>query len=75
MANEVVFKGVTKFLNRGKAEGQISRRMRLVMNNDLSKGGHLSSQPMGALYNWIEEDPATGKENVVNFPVRKDHPL
>lgn len=74
MANEVVFKGVTKFLNRGKAEGQTSRRMRLVMNNDLSKGGHLSSQPMGALYNWIEEDPATGKENVVNFPVRKDNP-
>jgi glycine/serine hydroxymethyltransferase len=74
MANEVVFKGVTKFLNRGKAAGQISRRMRLVMNNDLSKGGHLSSQPMGALYNWIEEDPATGKENVVNFPVRKDNP-
>jgi glycine/serine hydroxymethyltransferase len=29
---------------------------------------------MGALYNWIEEDPATGKENVVNFPVRKDNP-
>lgn len=74
MANEVVFKGVTKFLNRGKTEGQVSRRMRLVMNNDLGKGGHLSSQPMGALYNWIEEDPATGKENVVNFPVRKDMP-
>jgi len=74
MANEIVFKGVTKFLNRGRAEGQVSRRMRLVMNNDLGKGGHLSSQPMGALYNWIEEDPATGKENVVNFPVRKDNP-
>jgi glycine/serine hydroxymethyltransferase len=74
MANEIVFKGVTKFLNRGRAEGQPSRRMRLVMNNDLGKGGHLSSQPMGALYNWIEEDPVTGKENVVNFPVRKDMP-
>jgi glycine/serine hydroxymethyltransferase len=74
MANEVVFKGVTKFLNRGKAAGQVSRRMRLVMNNELGNGGHLSSQPMGALYNWIEEDPATGKENVVNFPVRKDNP-
>jgi len=74
MANEVVFKGVTKFLNRGRAEGQPSRRMRMVMNNDLGKGGHLSSQPMGALYNWIEEDPVTGKENVVNFPVLKDMP-
>ena len=74
MANEVVFKGVVKFLNRGRAAGQLSRRMRLVLNNDLSKGGHLSAQPMGALFNWIEEDPATGKENVVNFPVRKDNP-
>src|SRR5512137_2474212 len=43
MANEVVFKGMVKFLNRGKAEGQLSRRMRLVMNNDLNMGGHLSS--------------------------------
>lgn len=74
MANEIVFKGITKFINRGKAAGQVSRRMRLVMNNDLGKGGHLSAQPMGALYNWIEEDPATGKENVLNFPVRKDNP-
>ncbi|MDD8024972.1 MAG: hypothetical protein PHI34_00550 [Acidobacteriota bacterium] len=74
MANEVVFKGVVKYLNRGKAAGAASRRMRMVMNNDLGKGGHLSAQPMGALYNWIEEDPATGKENVVNFPVRKDNP-
>jgi glycine/serine hydroxymethyltransferase len=74
MANEVVFKGLTKFINRGRAEGQASRRMRLVLNNDLNNGGHLSAQPMGALYNWIEEDPATGKENVVHFPVRRDNP-
>ena len=74
MANEVVFKGITKFINRGKAEGRVSRRMRLVLNNDLNNGGHLSAQPMGALYNWIEEDPATGRENVVHFPVRKDNP-
>jgi len=74
MANEVVFKGMVKFLNRGRAEGQPSRRMRLVMNNDLNKGGHLSSQPMGALFNFVEEDPATGKENVVHLPLRKDNP-
>ena len=74
MANEVVFKGVVKFLNRGRAAGQASRRMRLVLNNELGNGGHLSAQPMGALFNFIEEDPATGKENVVNFPVRKDNP-
>jgi len=44
------------------------------MNNDLNKGGHLSSQPMGALFNLVEEDPTTGKENVVNIPVREDNP-
>ena len=74
MANEVVFKGVVKFLNRGRAEGQLSRRMRLVMNNDLNMGGHLSSQPMGALFNFVEEDPVTGKERVVHLPLLKDNP-
>jgi glycine/serine hydroxymethyltransferase len=74
MANEVVFKGLVRFLNRGRAAGQPSRRMRLVLNNELIYGGHLSAQPMGALFNFVEEDPATGKEQVVNFPVRKDNP-
>jgi glycine/serine hydroxymethyltransferase len=74
MANEVVFKGMVRFLNRDRPEGQPMQKMRLVMNNDLTKGGHLSSQPMGALFNFVAEDPLTGKENVVNFPVRKDNP-
>jgi glycine/serine hydroxymethyltransferase len=74
MANEVVFKGLVRFLNRGRAAGEPSRRMRLVLNNELMYGGHLSAQPMGALFNFVEEDPATGKEQVVNFPVRKDNP-
>jgi len=74
MANEVVFKGMVKFVNRGKAEGTPSRRLRLVMNNHLGKGGHLSSQPMGALFNFVEEDPVTGKERVVHLPVLPDNP-
>jgi len=74
MANEVVFKGLVRFLNRTRPKGQPTRKMRLVMNNDLTKGGHLSSQPMGALFNFVSEDPQTGKENVVNFPVSKDNP-
>src|SRR5512136_1160647 len=74
MANEVVFKGLVKFVNRGRPAGQLSRRLRLVLNNELIYGGHLSAQPMGALFNYVEEDPATGKEQVVNFPVRKDNP-
>ncbi len=74
MANEVVFKGMVRFLNRDRPEGQPMRKMRLVMNNALTKGGHLSSQPMGALFNFVAEDPETGKENVVNFPVLKENP-
>ena len=72
MANEVVFKAMVKFVNRGRKEGEPFRRLRLVMNNELTKGGHLSSQPMGALFNYVQEDPATGKERVINFPVRRD---
>ena len=74
MANEVVFKGLVRFLNRTRPDGQPTRKMRQVMNNDLTKGGHLSSQPMGALFNFVSEDPRTGKENVLNFPVSKDNP-
>ncbi|HEC77656.1 MAG TPA: hypothetical protein ENI34_00760 [candidate division WOR-3 bacterium] len=72
MANEVVFKAVVKFINRGREPNQPFRRLKLVMNNDLNKGGHLSSQPMGALFNYVEEDPQTGKERVINFPVKND---
>ncbi len=74
MANEVIFKAMVRFINRGRPEGQPSRKMRLVMNNDLNKGGHLSSQPMGALFNFVEEDPETGKERVINFPVLDENP-
>ncbi len=72
MANEVVFKALVKFINRDRKEGEPFRKMKLVMNNELNKGGHLSSQPMGALFNYVEEDPATGQERVINFPVTKD---
>jgi glycine/serine hydroxymethyltransferase len=74
MANEVVFKAMVKFLNRKRPDEQPMRKMKLVMNNDLTKGGHLSSQPMGALFNYVEENPETGKENVINFPVQNENP-
>ena len=74
MANEVVFKAMVKFVNRDRKDGEPFRKLRLVMNNALTKGGHLSSQPMGALFNYVEEDPTTGKERVINFPVKKDNP-
>lgn len=69
MANEVVFKALVRFVNRGRPDGQSMRKLKLVMNNELTKGGHLSSQPMGALFNYVAENPETGKDNVVNFPV------
>jgi len=72
MANEVAFKAMVRFLNR--QAGTTMQRMRLVMNNDLTKGGHLSSQPMGALFNYVDVDPETGKEAVINFPTRQDNP-
>lgn len=74
MANEVVFEAMVRFINRDRPQGKLMRKMSLVMNNDLTKGGHLSSQPMGALFNTVAEDPKTGKENVVNFPVQKENP-
>lgn len=71
MANEVVFKALVRFVNRGRPEGQPMRKLKLVMNNDLTKGGHLSSQPMGSLFNFVAENPETGKDNVINFPVQE----
>lgn len=69
MANEVVFKAVVKFLNRERKEGEPQKRMDLVLNNLLTHGGHLSSQPMGALFNYVDIDPVSGKDKVINFPI------
>lgn len=76
MSNEVVFKGMAKFVNRGRRSNPNMpfRRIRAVMNNDLSLGGHLSAQPMGSLFNYVETCPQSGKENVINFPVCQDNP-
>jgi glycine/serine hydroxymethyltransferase len=73
MANEIIFKAMLKYLNKNRKEGEPFKRMKLVMNNALNKGGHLSSQPMGALFNYVEENPTTRQENVINFPVMKDN--
>ncbi|RKY89678.1 hypothetical protein DRQ09_00970 [candidate division KSB1 bacterium] len=73
MANMVAFNAMLKFINRGN-KGKPLRRMTAVMNNELTHGGHLSSQPMGALFNCVEIDPNTGRERTIGFPVRKDNP-
>jgi glycine/serine hydroxymethyltransferase len=70
MANEIVFKGLIKFLS-SKPEGFPSLsptgRLKCVMNNNLNYGGHLSAQPYGALFNMVED-------HIVNFPVEEKNP-
>lgn len=70
MANEIVFKGLVKFLS-SNPEGYpalgSSGRIACVMNNDLNYGGHLSAQPYGALYNLAED-------NIVHFPADEKNP-
>jgi glycine/serine hydroxymethyltransferase len=66
MANEIVFKAMVKFLG-SNPEGGFARltatgRMPGVMNNNLNYGGHLSAQPFGALFNFVDGA-------VVNFPL------
>lgn len=70
MANEIVFKAVVKFL-ASKPEGfpslTASGRLPTVMNNGLNAGGHLSAQPFGALFNFVDGE-------VVNFPLEAGNP-
>ncbi len=75
MANEVVFKGLVKFVNRGRAEGQLSRRIRLVLNNELIYGGHLSAQPMGALFNLRRGRPGDRQGAGRQLPRPQGQPL
>jgi len=72
MANAVVFSGLVDYLNRGDRKTE-PRRIRSVLNNHIIRGGHLSAQPMGALYNFVGFDPQTEKPAVVNFPVLQDN--
>ncbi len=73
MANMTVFSAFVDWCNRVDRRRE-PRRIRLAMNNHIGKGGHLSSQPMGALRDYIARDPATERPAVVNFPVEADNP-
>jgi len=68
MANAAVFSAMVDYINRADRKRE-PRRMRKVMNNHIGKGGHLSSQPMGALRDFVARDPLTERPAVVNFPV------
>jgi aminomethyltransferase len=73
MANAAVFSGIVDWLNRMDRKSE-PRRMRKVMNNHIGRGGHLSSQPMGALRDFVGNDPQSDRHAVVNFPIQKENP-
>jgi glycine/serine hydroxymethyltransferase len=73
MANMTVFSGLVDFKNRVDRRRE-AERIRLAINNHIGKGGHLSSQPMGALRDYIAKDPVTERYAVVNFPICEDNP-
>ncbi len=68
MANAALFSALVDYRNRWNRKGE-PQRLRMVMNNHIGKGGHLSAQPMGALKDYVAVDPHTDKPAVVNFPV------
>jgi aminomethyltransferase len=67
MANMAVYSAMLDYLNRADRKRE-ARRLRQVMCNHIGKGGHLSSQPMGALRDYVAVDPITERPAVVNFP-------
>jgi aminomethyltransferase len=73
MANNAVFSGLMDYLNRMYRKSD-PRRIRKVMNHHLSRGGHLSAQPMGALRDYITIDPLMERPAAVEFPVLKEDP-
>lgn len=73
MANAVVFSALVDYLNRNDRKAE-PRRIRSVLNNHMIRGGHLSAQPLGALFNFVRIDPRTEKSAVVNFPVLAENP-
>jgi aminomethyltransferase len=71
MANAAVFSGILDFFNRLDRRSE-PRRIRKVMNHHLGRGGHLSAQPMGALKEFIANDPLTERPAAIPFPVLKE---
>jgi aminomethyltransferase len=73
MANMAVFSGLMDYLNRLYRK-QDPRRIRKVMNHHLTRGGHLSAQPMGALRDYVAVDPLMERAAAIEFPVLEDDP-
>lgn len=70
MANEIVFKATVRFLSanpEGFPRLGASGRLMGAMNNHLNYGGHLSAQPFGALFNFVDGE-------IVHFPLDASNP-
>ncbi|MBW2082681.1 MAG: glycine cleavage system aminomethyltransferase GcvT [Deltaproteobacteria bacterium] len=73
LANMAVFSGLVDYMNRFSRKAD-PRRIQMVLNNHINKGGHLSAQPMGALRDFVSWTRDWDRPAVVNFPVLKDNP-
>lgn len=73
MANMAVYSAMMDYLNRTDRKRE-ARRIQPVMCHHIGKGGHLSSQPMGALRDFVAVDPITERPAVINFPVLPHNP-
>jgi aminomethyltransferase len=74
MANQVVFSALLDHINRADRKNE-QRRLRMVMNHHIIKGGHLSAQPMGALRDYVMRDPTSERPAMVNFPTMAHNPF
>ena len=72
MANDTVYDALKAFHERRLGAGP--RLLSRVLVHDLIRGGHLSAQPMGALKNYLANDPTTGRPAAEHFPARHDNP-
>ncbi len=74
MANMAVYSAVVDYINRADRKAE-PRRIRMVMNNHIGKGGHLSHQPMGALQGLRRPRPTHRAAGGGQFPRVAREPL
>lgn len=73
MANAAVYSALVDYINRFDRKST-PRRLTKVMNHHLGRGGHLSSQPMGALRDYLAVNPENDRPAAINFPVLEENP-
>lgn len=73
MANAAVYSALIDYINRFDRKST-PRRLTKVMNHHLGRGGHLSSQPMGALRDYLAVNPENDRPGAINFPVLEENP-